>query len=146
MRAGTLRVLLVESDLEVSQAIARQLRGNGFEVLVVPSCAVTAALVCRCAVGIFDLDLADGDVVHVATEMLEDTRIEHVVFFSGANFKPSLARARRVGPVVPKSDGVQALIPIVEGVVGRKSPTVSMIVPSGADGEADDSDEGQETG
>jgi DNA-binding response OmpR family regulator len=133
LKGDPARVLLVEDDVEVAQAITRQLRQRGFEVVATPSGATATALTCCFEVGVFDIELSDGDGVQLATLMLEDAQVLHVVFFSNASFPPSLARAERLGPVVRKAEGIEALIPVVTGVTERRSPTVSAVVPAGHD-------------
>jgi hypothetical protein len=49
------------------------------------------------------------------------------VFFTSAGRGEIHRRARRVGPVVRKSDGADALLQVVLGMLGRRSITESGI-------------------
>jgi DNA-binding response OmpR family regulator len=127
------RVLLVEDDVEVAQAIARRLTRSGYEAVVAPTCAAAAALTCWFDVGVLDIQLPDGNGVELAEQTAARECLGAVVFFSGTDLPAPLRRARRLGPVVPKRDGIEALIPIVEGLAGRSAPTASVVVPAQSD-------------
>jgi DNA-binding response OmpR family regulator len=129
---GPVRVLLVQDDVELAGAIARLLRQSGFEVVVTPSCSTTLALTCCFEVGVFDIELPDGDGIQLASELMDAELVQRAVFFSAAEQRPRLARAAQVAPVVPRSHGIDALLAVVQGALGRRAPTSSVIVPSSA--------------
>jgi DNA-binding response OmpR family regulator len=124
------RVLLVEDDIELGRAVARRLSRDGLQVVVTPSCATTHALTCCCEIGIFDVELVDGDGIDLARSLLADGRIDHAVFFTGCAFQAAMVRATRIGPVVAKRDGVDALLPVLDGLLGRRAPKQSMVLPT----------------
>jgi CheY-like chemotaxis protein len=130
--AQAVRVLVVEDDIELARAVVRRLRQDGMQVVVAPSRATAETLTVCFEVGVFDIDLQDGDGVELAAEMLADGRVEQSVFFSSATFEPSLARAARLGPLVSKRDGVEALVPVVCTLLEPRVPKTSMVVPKAA--------------
>ena len=123
------RLLLVEDDPEVSEAVARFFRREGVEVTAAPSCLAARALTCSFEVGVFDIGLGDGDGVELAAELVEAGRVGKAVFFTSAGSVEIQRRARRVAPVVCKSDGADALAQVVLGLMGRRSATQSGILP-----------------
>jgi DNA-binding NarL/FixJ family response regulator len=70
------------------------------------------------AVGVFDLDLGDGNGVEVATHLLASGQVSRCIFFSGGASAPVMARARALGPLVSKGDGIQTLVAEVARLVG----------------------------
>jgi len=123
------RILLVEDDPEVSRAVARSLRREGLEVTAAPSCSTARALTCCFEMGVFDIGLGDGDGVELAQQLLEQGRVVRAVFFTSAGSVEIHRRARRVGPVVRKTDGAEALVQLVLGMLGRRATTQSGILP-----------------
>ena len=119
------RLLLVEDDPELARATARVLRREGLQVMAAPSLATARALTCRFDVGIFDIGLPDGDGVELASTLLDQQQVERAVFFTAVSNSSVLRRARRLGPVVRKRDGVEALAQVVLGLLGRGAVTRS---------------------
>ncbi len=113
------RILVVEDDAVVSRAISRALSRLGCEVIAAPSCLAARALACRFELGVFELELGDGSGVDLARAMLDAGQVEFAAFFT-AEFDPRrLGQARRLGPLVKKSEGVDALAPVVAGTLER---------------------------
>jgi DNA-binding response OmpR family regulator len=130
MVAESVRVLLVEDDIEVSRAIARMLTQAGFNVIVTPTRAATEALACKFSVGVFDIDLTDGSGVELAARLVDDGQVDNAVFFSATTSPSTLMSALEVGPVVAKRDGADALIGVVRSALRHQRVSRSMIVPA----------------
>jgi CheY-like chemotaxis protein len=117
--------LVVEDDVLVSRAISRVLLRLGWEVIAAPSCLAARALQCRFDLGVFELELIDGSGIDLAETMLDAGQLDFAVFFTAELGTRLLGRARRVGPLVKKSEGVEALVPVVVGSIdpvgGRSS-------------------------
>lgn len=128
MASNPIRVLVVEDDIEVSGAVARQLRTHGYEVVATPSCATTEALTCCFDIGVFDIELSDGNGADLAASLLASGLVEHVVFFTATTFGPYLRQAVAVGQVIYKRDGVEALIPALADAVGCRSVSTSLVL------------------
>jgi DNA-binding NarL/FixJ family response regulator len=128
------RLLLVEDDPEFSRVLSRFLRRERLEVTAAPSCAAARALTCWFDVGVFDIGLGDGNGVDLAEQLLSSGHVGRAVFFTAASRTPLLHRTSRLGPVVRKQDGVEALVQVVLGLLGRGAVTRSCIVPAGPAG------------
>jgi DNA-binding response OmpR family regulator len=107
--------LVVEDDVLVSRAISRVLSRLGCEVIAAPSCLAVRALACRFDLGVFELELIDGSGIELAETMLGAGQMNFAVFFTAELGTRLLGLARRVGPLVKKSEGVEALVPVVVG-------------------------------
>ncbi len=142
MEGSPIRVLVVEDDIEVSRAVSRQLRAHGYEVVVTPSCATTEALTCCFDIGVFDIELSDGNGADLAAALLASGLVEHVVFFTAATFGAYLRQAVAVGQVVRKRDGVEALVHALTDEVACRSVSTSLVVCKD-DGEATPDDKKQ---
>ena len=128
MADNPIRVLLVEDDIEVSRAVSRQLRVRGYEVIATPSCATTEALTCCSDIGVFDIELSDGNGADLAATLLASGLVAHVVFFTATTFGPYLRQAVAVGQVLRKRDGVEALMRALTDEVGCRSVSTSLVV------------------
>jgi CheY-like chemotaxis protein len=119
------RILVVEDDVLVSRAISRVLARLGWEVIAAPSCLAARALACRFDLGVFELELIDGSGIELAEAMLDGGQVDFAVFFTAELDSSAVGPARRVGPVIKKSEGVEALVPVVVGHIdsaeGRSS-------------------------
>lgn len=73
----------------------------------------------RCDVGVFDVELPDGDGVELAEEILAAGALKFVVFFTGGGDK----RGSVVGPVVYKGDDMGELIAAVARARFEAFPT-----------------------
>jgi CheY-like chemotaxis protein len=128
-------LLMVEDDRQLSRAVSRALGRFGHSVIAAPSFATAQVLACRFDIGVFDIQLGDGDGIDLAEEMLGDGRVEHVVFFTAERDPVALERAGRLGPVVHKQEGVEALLPILRGIsLGNCGPVsgIHAMLPSSA--------------
>lgn len=97
---SVVRILVLEDDPTVRRAVIRVLRANSDEIIETGCCA-EARVVTDCALGVFDVDLPDGDGIELAEELLGAGRIKAVVFHTGRPFE----RAAAVGVVVTKGSG-----------------------------------------
>lgn len=141
--SSSTRVLVVEDDALMSRVISRTLVRLGCEIIAAPSCAAARALACRFDIGVFDIGLCDGSGIELARKLLDTQQVEFAVFFTGELSAGVLCQARHLGPVVKKSEGPEALAPIVAGTLhqarGRQSGIVCRETPAtqpGAEGVA----------
>ena len=104
------RVLLVEDDVEVARAISRILRGYRYDVVVIGCCAELPPEQSRFDVGVFDIELPDGDGVALAHTALECRVVKRAVFFSGTSEPNLLRSAQELGPLSKKMEGVMPLV------------------------------------
>jgi CheY-like chemotaxis protein len=131
MTERSVRLLLVEDDPDLSRAVARSLRRHDLEVTAAPSCATALALCCSFDIAVFDIGLADGDGLALAARLLDEACVDRAVIFSAVEDPAVLRRASRLGPVVRKRDGVDALVQVVLGLLGSKAVTRSGILSHG---------------
>lgn len=103
------RLLVTEDDAGLARALARLLRSYGHDVYVASSCAEARLATDRFSLGVFDIELPDGNGVTLAAELLESGRVKRAVFFTGAEDPSSLRDATALGPVVTKARGVAVL-------------------------------------
>ncbi len=105
MSGGPERTLLVEDDALLGAVVTRQLEQRGHEVTHVTTAAAARALAGPFGVGIFDLQLPDGDGITVAKALLARAVVDRAVFFTATTSAPLLAAARAIGPVFDKGAG-----------------------------------------
>ena len=110
MQSSAHSLLVVEDDVTVARALARSLSRRGFSVSIVGSCKSALALTQSFDVAILDLDLPDGNGVDLARQLLSSGTTPSVVFYTGSIHRALLTRARRVGPVLMKADGLAPVI------------------------------------
>ena len=103
-------LLLVEDDLLLARAVQRSLVARGIQARHVSRCATAAALKGPFAMGVFDIDLPDGDGVELARLLKFRGVVSRVVFFTACAHSPRLARARDLGPVFTKSGSLSLLL------------------------------------
>jgi CheY-like chemotaxis protein len=108
------RILVVEDFPPMATVVAKMLRRRGHQVACETS--VTGAL--RLGEGfdyaILDLDLPDGDGVSLAEQLLDEGRIENVVFFTATRDRELLTRATSFGLIVDKAAGLDRLLAAVQ--------------------------------
>jgi DNA-binding response OmpR family regulator len=98
------RVLILEDDDAIRHTIVRVLRGSGDEI-VEAGCCADARSAGACDIGVFDVELPDGDGVELARELLDLGAILAVVFYTGSLTE----RATELGVVVAKGDDMTKL-------------------------------------
>lgn len=114
-------ILFVENDSLVARSVERVLRCNGLRVQHIASCRAArkavellkAGDVIPFELGIFDVDLDDGNGVNLAAELLESGLVRRTVFFTACSDEWLQDRANDLGLVVNKSLGVGALLSTV---------------------------------
>src|SRR5947209_1349236 len=114
------RLLLVEDEVILASSVARLLRRRGYEVVLAASCDEARRVGGTFSLGIFDIDLPDGDGVELARELTHLGVVRRVVFFSGTAEATQQAGARKVGPLVEKSRGFPDLLAVVELAVATQ--------------------------
>jgi DNA-binding response OmpR family regulator len=103
------RLLVVEDEATLGRAMLRLLRQRGHDVTLASSCAEARRSPGTFSLGIFDIDLTDGDGVDLAVELTNLATVLRAVFFSGTRDDRQRARAARLGPFVDKALGVAEL-------------------------------------
>lgn len=118
-------ILFVENDTLVARSVERVLRRNGLRVQHIPSCRAArkavellkAGDVTPFELGIFDVDLDDGNGVSLARELIDSGLVRRTVFFTACNDELLTESAHGLGHVINKSLGVAALLSTVRDEV-----------------------------
>lgn len=113
-------LLLVEDDLLLARALQRTLVAKGITPRHVASCNTAAALRGPFVVGVFDIDLPDGDGVELARLLLRRGIVRRVVFYTACTHPARLARARDLGAVFVKSSHLGSLMDVLEARAERE--------------------------
>ena len=106
-------LLLVEDDIFIARALERCLAQHGIRARHVSHCGAAALLNGPFALGIFDIDLPDGDGVELARELLDRGVVQRAVFYTGCANATQLWRAGSLGTVFRKSASLSALMDTV---------------------------------
>jgi two-component system alkaline phosphatase synthesis response regulator PhoP len=130
------RLMLVEDEPTLARALSRLLTRAGYEVVIVASCAEARSAGGTFSVGVFDIDLPDGDGIDLAENLRRMALVRRAVFFSGTTIRRQRVRAARLGPFVEKCKGFPELHAAIEGVMKSQQAKVagdddSMIGESG---------------
>ncbi|HTV20325.1 MAG TPA: response regulator [Polyangiaceae bacterium] len=104
-----LKVLLVEDDPELARTVERVLTRYGHITSIASSVAAAEALTGSFDCGILDIDLPDGNGVHLAARMLDAGQVGAVVFYSASSDPDVIAEACELGPFVAKAAGTREL-------------------------------------
>ena len=78
------QLLHIENDALVARAVSRVLKQKGYEVCSVPTCTDAMSVAAQYGVGIFDIDLSDGNGVILAEELSRRGTVAHAVFFTAS--------------------------------------------------------------
>lgn len=97
-------ILLVEDDVCLARSVTRQLKARGIAVQHCASVQDAEQLEGNFQVGVFDIDLPDGNGVSLARRMLESGVVSRAVFNTGSANVNLLAAARQLGQVFAKAD------------------------------------------
>jgi DNA-binding response OmpR family regulator len=116
--ASTYPVLYVENDTMVARAVQRVLRHGGLHVRHIAGCTAARALAELVHegmtepfdIGIFDIDLDDGNGVTLAEELTNAGMVKRTVFFTASTDERVHSRALGLGVVVNKNVGATALL------------------------------------
>ena len=103
-------LLLVEDDLLLARAVERTLLTRGARVRHVASCTMAAMLTGPFPVGVFDIELPDGDGIELARSLRSRGVVGRVVFFTACTEPQRLARARELGNVFVKTAHLPSLL------------------------------------
>ena len=106
----TTNLLIVEDDLLLARALQRSLVARGIQARHVARCATAAALDGTYVVGVFDIDLPDGDGVELARLLMLRGIVNRVVFYTACSHPLRLARAKDLGTVFVKSSHLSSLM------------------------------------
>lgn len=109
-------LLLVEDDLLLARALVRSFGMRGMRARHVARCATAAALRGPFPIGVFDVELPDGDGIELARLLMLRGVVSRAVFYTGCAEPRRLARARDVGLVFVKSGN---LSPLMDGLSFR---------------------------
>jgi DNA-binding response OmpR family regulator len=103
-------LLLVEDDLLLARALQRALSARGIQARHVARCTTAAALRGPFRVGVFDLDLPDGDGVELAQRLVRAGIVQRVIFYTACAHPARLALASDIGAVFAKSRQLGSLM------------------------------------
>jgi DNA-binding NarL/FixJ family response regulator len=106
--------LLVEDDPILARGLMRALALRRIRARHVSRCATAAALRGPFVVGVFDIDLPDGDGVALAELLCQRQVVLRPVFFTACTQPRRLERARALGPVFVKSGNLEPLIDLLK--------------------------------
>ncbi len=123
MQAPT--VLVVDDDAMLAHIIGQLLLRQGLSVTVVNSCAEARAKTTPHKVGVFDIQLGDGDGVALARQLVVTGQITHCVFFTGGAQRELLDQASELGEVFHKGDGPAPLVTAVQALLGGVPATAA---------------------
>jgi DNA-binding response OmpR family regulator len=118
-------LLLVEDDLLLARALQRSLIARGINTRHVARCATAAALRGPYVVGVFDIDLPDGDGVELARLLQRSGVVSRVVFYTACSHPARLARAKDLGAVFVKSSHLGSLMDVLVPRAAREPQTLS---------------------
>jgi DNA-binding response OmpR family regulator len=107
-------LLLVEDDLLLARALQRTFIARGINTRHVARCATAAALRGPYLVGVFDIDLPDGDGVELARLLQRRGIVGRVVFYTACSHPMRLARAKDLGTVFAKSTHLGSLMDVLQ--------------------------------
>ena len=113
MESSAQRLLVVEDDVTVARALSRTLARRGFSVAICRSCTAARTLSQTFDFAVLDLDLPDGNGVDLARDLMSDGKVPSVLFFTSSCDNTMLARARRLGTLVMKSEGTSPILAIL---------------------------------
>ena len=106
-------LLLVEDDVLLARALQRSLVTRGINTRHVARCSTAAGLRGPYVVGVFDIDLPDGDGVELARLLMRRGIVRRVVFYTACSHPVRLARARALGTVFVKSSHLGSLMDVL---------------------------------
>ncbi len=110
---GVGNLLVVEDYPPLATVIAISLRRLGHEVLRLGSVQRAETVEGPFDAAVLDIELPDGSGIVLAEDLLNEGRARSVVFFSAVRDTNARQRALRLGPVVDKVDGIEALASVV---------------------------------
>ncbi len=121
------RVLVVEDQPEIARALARYLSMAGYQVVTTSSTREAQSL--REApfdVGIFDVEIGQGDGIELAERLLEKGRVECAVFFSAVSDLQTIGRAASLGTFIDKARGLAKVLDVVAARFDEHDPVTEI--------------------
>lgn len=119
------RLLLVEDEATLARAVTRLLRRGGHDVFLAGSCDEARRASGSFSMGVFDIDLPDGDGLSLAEELLKKGIVRRAVFFSGTHDRGVRRRASELGPFVEKLKGFPALEAVIDRALAGEEVMVA---------------------
>lgn len=108
------RLLLVEDDVQLARAVTRHLCFHGFDVMVAHTGAAARTGSDCYDFAILDIELPDANGVDLAQSLIEQRRVDCVVFYSSTRDEAVLRRAATLGPVLDKTVGIAEVIEVLQ--------------------------------
>ena len=122
------RLLLVEDDEMLRRALPRLLARLGYDVHVAASNAEVSDDIGSFEVGIFDINLPDGDGVSLARRLLYSQTVAHAIFYTGSLELDRVDDAAMLGTIVTKMDGIAGLRHALSLTPAAPSPSASPVL------------------
>jgi DNA-binding response OmpR family regulator len=119
------RLLLVEDEATLARAMARLLRRSGYDVFLAGTAEEARQAPGTFSLGVFDVDLPDGDGVELAEGLHEVGVVRRAVFFSGTTSAQQRERAAKLGAFVEKTAGFPRLFEIIQLLLTNEQIKVS---------------------
>ena len=107
------RLLLVEDDTLVARSVTRVLRREGHDLTVVTSVKEALEQLGPFDLGIFDVELGDGDGLTLARRLLDRASVMRAIFFTSLSTPSVIAIASERGAYLNKSEGGRQLAQLV---------------------------------
>jgi len=108
------RLLLVDDEATLVRAMGRLLRRAGYDVFLAGNCDEARRASGSFSLGVFDIDLPDGDGITLAEGLTAGGAVRRAIFFSSTSDESLRARASRLGVFIDKSRGFPTLYATIE--------------------------------
>jgi hypothetical protein len=124
-------LLHVEDDPLVTRAVSRAVHGIGLPMITAARCNEARSVHGRFRLGVFDIELPDGDGITLAQELLAAGKVERACFYTASTTGHCDCWIPRLGPVFSKRVGLHGLMlyigqiapcPVVETPDRRRAP------------------------
>ncbi len=112
--------LVVEDFPPMATLLATAIRRDGHAVTRADRIATALSFNESFDYAVLDVDLPDGDGVQLATLLLDERRVDSVVFFTASRDMDVLSRAAGLGLVVDKAAGYDRLMAAVRQQVSHR--------------------------
>lgn len=113
------KILIVEDYPPLAKVIAIGAARFGHDVVRVGTVSRALTVEGDFDLVIVDLDLPDGNGVDLVEELKLAGRVGRAVFFTACRDSDLRSRASQVGPVLDKSQGIEALLAVTESELGK---------------------------
>jgi DNA-binding response OmpR family regulator len=108
------RLLLVDDEATLVRAMGRLLRRAGYDVFLAGTCDEARRASGSFSLGVFDIDLPDGNGITLGEELTAAGTVRRAIFFSGTSDASLRARAAQLGVFIDKSRGFPTLYASIE--------------------------------